>query len=125
MPDAPRNKHESHHAGTGRISRAAAPFPPTVESQCRAAVARFEKITAPGAESDDGEHGASIDFRALDSLPDPTGWGGRAIVPWGTRRPEANCLGMSAPCVLSNQGGICNTTARSTTRSATRSFRPG
>jgi hypothetical protein len=87
MPSAPRNPHASRHAVAGRVSRAAAPSPPTVEAQCRAVVARLEEIAAPDADSGDGEQGASIDVRALDSLPDPTGWGGRAIVPWG--HPQA------------------------------------
>ncbi|MES2095296.1 MAG: hypothetical protein V4459_00910 [Pseudomonadota bacterium] len=49
-------------------------------------MARLDEITAPDVQSEnDGER--VIDVRAIESLPDPTGWGGRAIVPWG--HPQA------------------------------------
>ena len=83
MPSTQRNSHDLRPAITNRISLAAAPPVPSVEAQCQAVVARLEQITASDIEHDDEGQGTIIDVRALESLPDPTGWGGRAIVPWG------------------------------------------
>ena len=56
---------------------------PSVEAQCQAVMTRLDELIAPEAASDNDENPASVDARAIASLPDPTGWGGRAFVPWG------------------------------------------
>jgi hypothetical protein len=87
MPTAPRNSHAVRHAPAGRISRVVPPPVPSTEAQCRAVVARLDEITAPDTDPAGDVPGARADVRAIASLPDPTGWGGRAIVPWG--HPQA------------------------------------
>ena len=83
MPSAASLPHGFRHAAASRITRAAAAAPPTVEAQCRAVVARLEELAAPEADENDDNHATGADIRAIESLPDPLGWGGRAIVPWG------------------------------------------
>jgi len=88
MPSAPpkTNTHSLRHAAANRTARIAALLPappPSIDAQCAAVVARLAEITATNVEEDDQDRGKAVDARALESLPDPLGWGGRAILPWG------------------------------------------
>jgi hypothetical protein len=81
MPANPSNAHVLRHGGTARLSRVIVPTTPSIEAQCRAVVARLEQLTGREVENDGNHPGP--DARAIEALPDRTGWRGRAIIPWG------------------------------------------
>jgi hypothetical protein len=81
MPNNPRIAHTLRNSAISRLSRAVGSATPTIEAQCRAVVARLEQLTGPEVENDGNHPGP--DARAIEALPDRTGWRGLAIVPWG------------------------------------------
>ncbi len=83
MPRQRRSLHNLRHAAASRVTLAAAPSAPSIEDQCEAVVARLKEITGLDGEHESDGEAERVDVRALEHLPDPTGWGGRAIVPWG------------------------------------------
>ena len=82
MAETPNVVHALRHAAAGDVSRANRAPPPPVEAQCRAVVARLTNVTGIG-DASVGQVPYPVDDRAVEALPDPTNWGGRAVVPWG------------------------------------------
>jgi hypothetical protein len=80
MPRAQRNTLILRHEVVQHLSSTVRPAT-SIGSQCHAVVIRLDEIGAFERVSDMLK--TSADTLALESLPDPLGWGGSAIVPWG------------------------------------------
>lgn len=87
MPNNERSSLALTHAPTGAVARATYLTSTSVGAQCSAVVARLTALQTESSLIVPNEKTAKS---ALEGLPDPTEWGGRAVVPWGHPR----CGGM-------------------------------